>query len=125
MTVPILATERDYEHTILGAAKILHWRSAHFRPARTNRGWRTPVGGDGAGFPDLVLIHPKAGFVWFVEIKRDDNRNLEPAQKEWREALIAAGAVHRVVFVPSGLDAFLEDLKSATETRLAAKRGEG
>jgi excisionase family DNA binding protein len=95
---------------------------AHFRPGRTAHGWRTAVEGDGKGFPDLLLVHPDAGFVWFVELKRDDNKGLQPEQAMWRESLIAAGAVHRIVHVPSGVDAFLADLVDARETRLRAKR---
>lgn len=119
-TIP--ARERDYQHTILGAAKVTGWRTAHFRPGRTAHGWRTAVEGDGKGFPDLLLVHPDAGFIWFVELKRDDNKGLDPAQAEWREAIIRAGGVHRVVHVPSGLNAFLADLTDARETKLRAKR---
>jgi hypothetical protein len=116
---PIPALERDYQTTILGAAKILGWRSAHFRPARTAHGWRTAVEGDGKGFPDLLLVHPAAGFVWFIEVKRDDNRKLDTDQEAWRMALIMAGAVHKVVLVPSELDRFLDELKGAALTRIA------
>lgn len=118
---PITAFERDYQNTILGAAKATGWRTAHFRPARTAHGWRTAVAGDGKGFPDLLLVHPGAGLVWFVEIKRDDNRTLDPDQAAWREDLISAGAIHRVVFVPSGLDPFLTDLVDVYESRRRAK----
>ena len=120
MTIP--ATEAEYERTILGAAKVLGWRVAHFRPARTARGWRTPVSGDGAGFPDLVMVHASAGFVWFVELKRDDNRRLRPDQEDWRRDLIRAGAVHRVVLVPSQLDALLADMAEAALTRAAHRQ---
>lgn len=113
-TPTTVARERDYQATILDAAKLTGWRTAHFRPARTVHGWRTAVGGDGAGFPDLVLVHP-AGHVWFVELKRDDNRTLRPDQDGWRRDLVAAGADHRVVLVPSGLDAFLANLVAARD----------
>jgi hypothetical protein len=53
-------TEADLQATILDAARLLGWRACHFRPARTTRGWRTPVEGD-PGFPDLTLA--KAGVV--------------------------------------------------------------
>ena len=111
----MIAYERDYQATILDAAKLTGWRTAHFRPARTKQGWRTAVGGDGAGFPDLVLVHPGAGFVWFVELKRDDNKALRPDQDEWRLDLTRAGAVHKVVFVPSRLNAFVGELAGAHE----------
>lgn len=116
---PITALERDYQNTILGAAKATGWRTAHFRASRTKYGWRTAVAGDGAGFPDLVLVHSGVGLVWFVEIKRDDNRTLSVEQIAWREDLIRAGAVHKVVLVPSGLDAFLLELVDVYETRRA------
>jgi VRR-NUC domain len=112
----ITATEAQYQATILDAAGLLGWKSAHFRPCRTLHGWRTAVGGDGAGFPDLLLVHPEGGFVWFVELKRDDNQTLRPDQDAWRRWLIAAGAVHKVVLVPSGLQPFVADLADANRT---------
>jgi len=121
---PILATEAQYQRTILDAAKLLGWRSAHFRPARTRNGWKTAVGGDGAGFPDLLLVHALAGLVWFVELKRDDNKRLRPEQVEWRDDLIRAGAKHRVVLLPSELNAFLADLREVPRTRIRARTKE-
>jgi hypothetical protein len=46
------------ERQVLELAKICGWRTAHFRPAKTSKGWRTPVSGDGAGLPDLILVRP-------------------------------------------------------------------
>ena len=123
-TKPIPALERDYQRTILGAAKATGWRTAHFRPGRTAHGWRTAVEGDGSGFPDLLLVHPQAGFVWFVEIKRDDNKRLREEQEEWRLDLIAAGAVHRVILCPSGLDPFLSELVGAYDAARDRRRPE-
>jgi hypothetical protein len=108
-----LATEAEYTATIIDAARILGWRTAHFRPARTVHGWRTAVQGDAKGWPDLVLVHPDAGYVWFVELKRDDAPKLRLEQDLWRLWLIGAGAVHYVVKVPSGLDGFIESLQIA------------
>ena len=119
-TIPAL--ERDYQRTILGAAKVLGWRTAHFRAGRTAHGWRTAVEGDAKGFPDLLLVHPKAGMVWFVELKRDDNVGLTAEQEAWRHDLIAAGATHYVVSVPSGLDPFLTDMTDVVNSRARARR---
>jgi hypothetical protein len=47
-------TEAAFLRQVLDLAKLRGWRTAHFRPAQTSRGWRTAVQGDGAGFPDLV-----------------------------------------------------------------------
>lgn len=104
-----LATESDYYRTVIDAAHILGWRVAHFRPARTTKGWRTAVQGDGKGFPDFVLVHAGAGRVWFVELKRGIAR-LSPEQEQWGEALSRAGAVYRVVSCPTQLGQFLQDL---------------
>lgn len=108
----------DFQREIRGAAKATGWRTAHFRPGRVT------VDADGDGFPDLLLIHPAAGFVWFVAVLHDDRhvpgRQLD-ARDGWRHDLIAAGAVHRLVLVPSGLDDFIDELRAATETRIAAR----
>lgn len=60
-------TEGEWADTFLGAARINGWTCAHFRPARTEHGWRTAVQADGAGFPDWVLVRER---VIFVELKR-------------------------------------------------------
>jgi hypothetical protein len=55
---------------VIDLPHLLGWRAAHFRPARTATGWRTPVAADGAGFPDLVPA--KSGLpVIFAETKRE------------------------------------------------------
>jgi hypothetical protein len=50
------ARARDALLAMLPTPCAYGWRAAHFRPARTAKGWRTPVAADGAGFPDLVLV---------------------------------------------------------------------
>src|SRR5690606_4527127 len=61
-------TESAFQRQVLALAKMLGWRTAHFRPAMNQRGdWRTPVAGDGKGWPDLVLV--KGERVLFRELK--------------------------------------------------------
>lgn len=70
------------------------WRMAHFRPARTGADgeqWRTPVGYDGAGFPDLVLVHPQRRLVLFRELKAGRGV-ISDRQADWINDLRAAGA---------------------------------
>ena len=47
-------TERVWQADVVALAKANSWMVAHFRPAKTAEGWRTPVEGH-AGFVDLVL----------------------------------------------------------------------
>ena len=74
-------TEREFQRMVIQLAHICGWRVAHFRPAQTKHGWRTPVGADGQGFVDLVLVHP-AGFIIFAEVKTDVGR-LTDDQRKW------------------------------------------
>lgn len=51
--------EDDFLKAVIKYARLKGWRTAHFRHARTEHGWRTAVDGDGAGFPDLVLVRER------------------------------------------------------------------
>jgi hypothetical protein len=82
--------ETEFQGAVLDLAKLFGWRVAHFRPARTEQGWRTAVAADGKGFPDLVLVHPKYG-VLFRELKTDTTQ-LSADQEAWRDSLLDAGA---------------------------------
>ena len=82
----------DLQDAIMELAHVLGWRVAHFRPARTQGGWRTPVAGDGKGFPDLVLVRER---VVYAEIKRE-REALRPEQELWRDWLAAAGQEYYV-----------------------------
>ena len=82
-------TEREFQAHVVFVARVLGYRVAHFRPAWTEKGWRTPVQGDGKGFPDLVLCAP--GRLVFVELKVGRNK-LSLDQTDWLEALREAGA---------------------------------
>jgi hypothetical protein len=81
-------TEKELQSAVMDTARRLGWLRAHFTPAETSKGWRTPVSGDGKGFPDLVLVRER---VVFVELKGHGGR-VSQEQKEWLEALDRAGA---------------------------------
>lgn len=76
-------SERELQEWVIELAKLRGWKVAHFRPAKTAKGWRTPMQGD-PGFPDLVLA--RAGRVVFAELKSEKGR-LSPGQQGWTEAL--------------------------------------
>jgi hypothetical protein len=85
---PLRETEEGWQEVVIDLARLMGWRVAHFRPARTAQGWRTPVAADGAGFPDLVLVRER---VIFVELKAQDGK-VSPDQLVWLGALEIAGA---------------------------------
>jgi hypothetical protein len=91
-------------------ASLTGWLWAHFRPAQTARGWRTPVSGTlGAGFPDLVLARPRDRRLLFVELKRDGGRTTD-AQDAVLGALRYSGA-EAYVWRPADIDGIVEVLK--------------
>ena len=107
MTRPLKlrVSEADFQGSVVNLAQALRWRVAHFRPAMTNHGWRTPVAADGKGFPDLVLVRDR---VVFAELKGTDGR-LKPAQAAWRDALLAA-SVEWYLWSPDDWDAIRDVL---------------
>ncbi len=81
--------EADFTKQVLQLAKLLGWRTAHFRPGMMANGrWITAVSGDGKGFPDLVLVRGKR--LLFVELKTDDGEMSEE-QTGWMLDLYRAG----------------------------------
>ena len=80
-------TEAGFLTWVIDRAHASRWRVMHPRPARTASGWATPVQGDGAGWPDLVLVRDR---IVYAELKRA-GAGLDPDQRAWRDRLIAAG----------------------------------
>ena len=82
-------TESEFLSQVIDLARICGYRSAHFRPAWSGRGYRTPVQGDGAGFPDLVLVGH--GRVIVAELKRETAAGPGLEQQAWLDAFRSAG----------------------------------
>lgn len=82
-------TGGELQTAVIDLARTLGWKVAHFRPAQTSKGWRTPVAADGKGWPDLVLVGP--GGVMFREIK-GQKEPLTPEQQQWQIDLAVARA---------------------------------
>ena len=101
-------TGKQWEQTVLDLAARLGWLRAHFRPARTaTGGWTTPVAGDGAGFPDLVLV--RRGRILFVELKAGSGR-VSAEQRRWLDELEQTG-VEVYVWRPEDWDAAVAALR--------------
>jgi hypothetical protein len=101
-------SERDFTAQVIELARLLGWRTAHFRPAWTGRGWRTPVQGDGAGFPDLILA--RGDRLIAVELKAGRGKPT-PEQLAWLHALAEAG-VTTAVWRPADFDLVVKVLQA-------------
>lgn len=82
-------TELQFTAQVIQFARLHRWRTMHVRPGRTSTGWRTPVQGDGVGWPDLVAI--RGTCVLVAELKIGKRKPTE-AQREWLAAWATAGA---------------------------------
>jgi len=85
---PAGLTEDELLTAVLDLLQVYGYRTLHIRPARTARGWETPVQAQGKGFPDICAAG--RGRLIFAELKSQTG-TLEPEQVAWVEALIAAG----------------------------------
>lgn len=97
-----------FEDQIIDLAHTLGWRIAHFRPAMTAKGWRTPVAGDGAGYPDMHLV--KGARQIFVEVKSDTGQ-LSAEQKKWLFALAQVPGNEVFIWRPKAWDGIVAVLK--------------
>lgn len=100
------ASEDELQATLIEAANLRGWLVAHFRPARTDRGWRTPVAGD-VGFPDLLLARAGRVFAWELKGPRG---TVSPWQRAWLDEL-AGGVTDARVVTPAELDLALVALE--------------
>jgi hypothetical protein len=93
-------SEAAFTRMVIQMARLFGWRCAHFRASMNRRGkWSTAVQGDGAGFPDLLLVNAKAGRTIAAELKVGRNK---PTQEQtlWLAAFAQAG-IEAVVWYPS------------------------
>jgi len=76
-------TEREFSLQVEGLFKLFGWRYAHFRPAQTNKGWRTPMTGT-KGFPDYVAVRVRDGKrqIIFAELKSEKGK-ISTEQDDW------------------------------------------
>ncbi|MFN2591661.1 MAG: hypothetical protein ABR532_02365 [Candidatus Dormibacteria bacterium] len=79
-------SEDELLGNVIELATQLGWLCDHARPARTNKGWRTPIQGH-AGRPDLLLAHLEFGTVQ-AECKTETGR-LTSAEARWAQVLAA------------------------------------
>jgi hypothetical protein len=99
-------TEREFQQAVCEALTLFGWRWTHWRPARTQHGWRTPLSGS-PGYPDITAV--RGDRVLFVELKAEKGK-LSDEQGQWLAALGLAGQdVH--CWRPSDWDVIEEMLR--------------
>jgi hypothetical protein len=103
MTLPrVLPTptisEDDLKASVIDTFHIFKWRVAHFRPALTSKGWRTPVQADGKGWPDLFATRGPRAIV--AELKSEKGRPT-PEQEQWLADLASVPCIEVFVWRPS------------------------
>lgn len=81
--------ESDFRKQVVKLAHRENWKVAFFHRLPTQKGgWRTPVGADGKGWPDLVLVRDR---LVFAELKAPKGV-LGVEQKDWVNRLAFCGA---------------------------------
>ena len=79
-------TEAEFQRTVIDMAHALGWLVHHTRPARTGKGWTTPIQGN-PGLPDLVMVSLGAlPCLVFAELKSERGREAA-AQRRWADVL--------------------------------------
>lgn len=91
-------TGEQLKEQVLDLAALRGWKRAHFRKARSNKGWRTPVQADGQGFPDLILVKP--GRMIAAECK-GQRESLTVEQVNWLQLLDTVPGITADVWRPA------------------------
>lgn len=84
-------TEAAFTSKVIHLARLNGWMVTHFLPARTGKGYRTPVQGH-IGFCDLVLARDQ---VVLIRELKTDRGSLSAEQRAWLAALGPVAAVWR------------------------------
>ena len=103
--------EKAFASQVEDLLKIFGWRYSHFRPAWTEKGWRTPLSGD-KGFPDYVAV--RQGKLFFIELKSESGK-ITPSQQEWLDALYElvddSGMIKVYIWRPSQIEEIADILQ--------------
>jgi len=97
----IQITEAEFQKQVTDLMDLLGWSWGHFRPARTQHGWRVPVSGPlGKGWMDLVAVREDR--LLFAELKRDRKSRPRPDQTFVMTLLAPAAEVY--LWTPDDFD---------------------
>ena len=103
----IAITEEQLAGEVEDLLNIFQWRWCHFRPARTEHGWRTAVSGY-KGFPDYIAARLPRLIIF--ELKSEKGK-LTPEQAEWLELLRNCTSIEAYCWRPNRIDKIAEILR--------------
>ena len=98
-------SEADFSRLVEDLLNTFGWQWCHFRPAKTDKGWRTALSGH-QGFPDYIAV--EGNRLLFIELKSEKGK-VSKAQLEWLEALRKA-TLEVYVWKPSDYEKVLDIL---------------
>lgn len=92
---PRTKPEEGFQSGVVEYAHLRGWRAAHFRPAWSARGYRTPVQYDGEGWPDLTLCRPPRLVIAEIKVGSGISAN----QRGWLHLLKQVPGIEVYVWV--------------------------
>jgi hypothetical protein len=87
-------SEDEFLTAVLDLAQLRRWHVLHLRPARTARGWETPIQAGGKGWPDVFATRGARAIA--LELKSAHGQTT-PEQDRWISDLDQAGIQALVV----------------------------
>jgi hypothetical protein len=82
-----IRNEYELQKIGLEMMKLLGWKTSHFKAAKVDGRWMTPLQGDAKGFVDVVAARDR---IIYVEFKGAAGK-VEPEQQVWHDCLRRAG----------------------------------
>lgn len=98
--------ERDWQRTVVEAAQLYGWKVKLDRNVRVQRKngscyFTTAIGGDGVGFPDLLMLKDDKQITTELKVGRN---KLTPDQEEWIAAFANVRQTYSGVWYPKDWD---------------------
>lgn len=99
--------ETELQAQTIQLAMLNGWRVQHVRPAKTEKGWRTPIQGH-RGAPDLLLARGGVAYCW--ELKSPGGKPTAD-QSLWLDAL----GFHGRLLYPADFESLIVPVLTARE----------
>ena len=108
-SAPYRESEADFQKRVIKLLQDNGWLVHAERPARSAKGWVTPIQGQ-AGWPDIAAIHPVEHLFWLLELKAETGK-LNAGQEKWLLAASQCRIDAVIILRPSDFADFEEKIK--------------